>query len=49
MGTNGGGAFLISYLIAVVFLGLPLMIVEFALGRHFRTSGVPAFEAVGRR
>jgi len=49
VGSNGGGAFLIPYVIAVALLGLPLMIVEFALGRHFRTSVVPAFEAIGTR
>jgi NSS family neurotransmitter:Na+ symporter len=49
VGTNGGGAFLIPYLIAVAFLGLPLMIAELALGRHFGTSVVPAFAAMGKR
>lgn len=48
VGSNGG-AFLIPYVIAVALLGLPLMIVEFALGRRFRISVVPAFEAIGTR
>lgn len=39
------GAFLIPYLIAV--FGLPLMILEFAIGRHFKTSVVPAFGTIG--
>ena len=47
VGTHGGGAFLIPYLLAVVLLGLPLMIAELTLGRHFRRSVVPAFEAIG--
>lgn len=31
---NGGGAFLIPYLVSLVFLGLPLLWVEWAIGRH---------------
>ncbi|MCG2737202.1 MAG: sodium-dependent transporter [Candidatus Methanoperedenaceae archaeon] len=46
VGENGGGAFLIPYLIAVFLFGLPLMIIEFALGRHLKTSVVPAFTAI---
>ena len=49
VGENGGGAFLIPYLIAVFLLGLPLMILEFALGRHFKTSVVPAFSTIGKK
>ncbi len=49
VGANGGGAFLIPYLIAVFFFGLPLMILEFALGRHFKTSVVPAFSTIGKK
>jgi len=41
VGVNGGGAFLIPYLIALFLFALPLLILEFALGRHFRTSVVP--------
>jgi len=46
VGENGGGAFLIPYLIAVFLFGLPLMIIEFSLGRHLKTSVVPAFTAI---
>lgn len=46
VGMNGGGAFLIPYLIAVFLFGLPLMIIEFAVGRHHKTSVVPAFTAI---
>jgi SNF family Na+-dependent transporter len=31
---NGGGAFLIPYIVALVLMGLPLMWVEWAMGRH---------------
>jgi len=49
VGTSGGGAFLIPYLIAVFLFGLPLMILEFALGRYFKTSVVPIFGTIGKR
>ena len=32
-GENGGGAFLIVYLVAIVVVGLPLLLAELALGR----------------
>jgi NSS family neurotransmitter:Na+ symporter len=49
VGANGGGAFLIPYFIAVFMFGMPLMILEFVMGRHFKTSVVPAFSAIERR
>lgn len=36
---NGGGAFLIPYLISFVLMGLPLLWVEWAIGRHGGTYG----------
>ncbi|MCP4645714.1 MAG: sodium-dependent transporter [bacterium] len=35
---NGGGTFLIPYLIALVTTGIPLMILEFAIGHKMRAS-----------
>jgi len=35
VGQNGGGAFLIPYLLAVVVVGLPMMLLEIAIGRHY--------------
>jgi NSS family neurotransmitter:Na+ symporter len=46
LGQNGGGAYLIPYLIAVFFFALPLMILEIAIGRHFRGTVVSSFKAV---
>ncbi|MGL4293589.1 MAG: sodium-dependent transporter [Bacteroidales bacterium] len=37
-GQNGGGAFLIIYLICVAVLGVPLIISEFLLGRNSKTN-----------
>jgi neurotransmitter:Na+ symporter, NSS family len=49
VGTNGGGAFLIPYLISVFLFGLPLMMLEFGAGRRLQASVVPAFRAIDRR
>ncbi len=49
VGENGGGAFLIPYFIAVFLFGMPLMMLEFAMGRHFQTSVVPTFSTIGKR
>ena len=36
---NGGGAFMVPYIIAFLFLGIPLMWVEWALGRYGGEKG----------
>jgi len=46
LGENGGGAYLVPYLIAVFVFGLPLMILEITMGRHFRGTVVSAFRGV---
>lgn len=42
-GENGGGAFLVVYLLSVALVGLPLIIAEMALGRHGGGDAVAAF------
>jgi NSS family neurotransmitter:Na+ symporter len=46
VGQNGGGAYLIPYLIAVFLCALPLMILELSMGRHFQGNVVSAFRSV---
>ena len=49
MGSNGGGAFLIIYILCVILLGLPLMLAEFSVGRATRLNAVGAFRSLNRR
>ncbi len=42
-GENGGGAFVLIYLLCVVFLGIPIMVAEIAVGRHGRGNPAVSF------
>ncbi|MEM0448201.1 MAG: sodium-dependent transporter [Methanomassiliicoccales archaeon] len=43
VGQNGGGAYLVPYLVAVILFAMPLMILEFAVGRGMGKDVVSAF------
>ncbi|MGI6404495.1 MAG: sodium-dependent transporter [Oscillospiraceae bacterium] len=43
VGENGGGAYMIIYLIALVIIGLPVMIAEFVIGRNSGKNAVDAY------
>lgn len=43
---NGGGAFLIPYLIFMVIEGLPLFFIEFAIGQRFRKTAILAWKEI---
>mgnify|MGYP005877398577 FL=1 len=45
-GQGGGGAFVLFYLIFLIILGLPIMTMEFAVGRASRKSPVRAYQAL---
>ncbi|MDO5358209.1 MAG: sodium-dependent transporter [Slackia faecicanis] len=45
-GEYGGGAFVLLYLIFLVILGLPVMVMEFAVGRASQKSCAQAFDAL---
>ncbi len=45
---NGGGAFLLPYLIALLSAGIPLLIMEYAIGRKYRMSPPAALRRMAR-
>ncbi|MDR3243686.1 MAG: sodium-dependent transporter [Elusimicrobiota bacterium] len=44
LGINGGGAFLLIYILCVCFIGLPMLISELVIGRTSGLSTVSAFQ-----
>jgi neurotransmitter:Na+ symporter, NSS family len=44
VGENGGGAFVLVYLICIAVVGLPIMLAEFTLGRKTSLNPVGAFQ-----
>ena len=48
MGENGGGAFVVAYLLALVVVVLPIMILEVAAGRLAQGSAVKTYRIVNR-
>jgi NSS family neurotransmitter:Na+ symporter len=49
LGQNGGGAYLIPYIIAVFVFAMPLMILEISLGEKFRGTIISAFRKIDPR
>jgi NSS family neurotransmitter:Na+ symporter len=41
---NGGGAFVIIYLVAILMVGFPIIIAEMALGRHGKLNTFGTFK-----
>ena len=48
-GKHGGAAFLIVFLLSVLVVGIPVMLAEFAVGRHTKKNAVGAFRALSKR
>ena len=44
LGNNGGAAFLLVYLVIVIFLGIPVMLSELVIGRRSQSNAVGAFK-----
>ncbi|MCY6484766.1 sodium-dependent transporter [Clostridium aestuarii] len=49
VGDNGGAAFLLVYLICIVFIGLPIMISEFYVGRKTRKNVMGAVQELSSK
>ncbi len=45
---NGGGAFIVPYLIALLSAGIPLLFLDYAIGHKFRGSPPLAFRRISR-
>ncbi|PCI77545.1 sodium-dependent transporter [Candidatus Aerophobetes bacterium] len=43
VGQNGGGLFLLSYVLCIIVIGIPVLIGELLLGRHTQSAAVNAF------
>ncbi len=43
-GANGGGGFVLIYILCLIVLGLPVMVMEFALGRASQASPVKMYQ-----
>lgn len=46
VGENGGGAFLLIYLLFVLALGIPVMLSEFVIGRNAKSNAFGAFRKI---
>ena len=47
-GENGGGAFIIVYLICVLVIGLPILLGEYAMGRKSGRSAIEGIQSLAR-
>lgn len=49
MAVHGGAAFLIAYIIAMVAMGIPLLMMEIALGRKMQAGAITCMAAVNKK
>ncbi len=49
VGENGGGAFLLVYLLFIVAIGMPVMLSEFAIGRKAQRNAIGSFKKLAPR
>ena len=45
---NGGGAFMIPYIVALLTAGIPTLFLDYALGHRYRGSAPAVFRRVSR-
>ena len=49
VGTNGGGAFVLLYILCLIVLGMPAMTMEFAMGRAAQASPVRMYHKLEKK
>ena len=47
--TNGGGAFIVPYVVALLMVGIPVLFLDYSLGHRFRGSAPAVFRRLSRR
>ena len=47
--TNGGGAFIFPYLFAIITAGIPILILEYTLGKTYRSGAPGTFAKINRK
>lgn len=47
--SKGGGAFLVPYLVALLFVGIPVLLFDYSIGHRFRGSAPTIFHRISRR
>lgn len=48
-GTNGGGAFLIPYFFAIITAGIPILILEYTIGKKFKGGAPVALARINKK
>ena len=48
-GSNGGGAFVLIYIVCLLILGLPALTMEFAIGRAAQASPVKMYRKLEKK
>ena len=48
-GINGGGAFVLVYLLCIALIGLPILIAEMAVGRESQSDVLSAFSILRKK
>lgn len=47
--TNGGGAFIVPYIVALLTAGIPMLLLDYALGSRYRGSAPAVFRRIGKK
>ncbi len=47
--TNGGGAFIFPYLFAIITAGIPILILEYTLGKTYKSGSPGTFARINRK